>query len=88
MGNESLQGCSKTLWIVYKISKLSNIIDAHSVVVVSAGFHSRVTQFLSRGRLVFDSRFTKFVLRSSGSIKLRCSFRTPTLASRVQLPLE
>ena len=38
-------------------------------MVVSAGYQPGATQFVSRERSVFDSRFTKFVLRSSGDIK-------------------
>ena len=77
-----LYGC------VYKIFRLINVKVAYSVVVMSASFHSRVSQFVSCGNSVFDSRFTKFVLRNSRSIKLWCYFRTLTLVARVQLPLE
>ena len=64
-----LYGC------VYKILILANVKVAYRVVVVSAGFHSKVSQFVFRGRPLFDSRFTKFVLRSSGSIKFVMLFQ-------------
>ena len=64
-----LYGC------VYKVFRLNNVTVACSEVVVSAGFHFRVSQFVSRERLVFNSRFTKFVLRRSGSIKFVMLFQ-------------
>ena len=60
---------------VFKILRLINVKVAYSLVVVSAGFHSRVFQFVSRGRPVFDSHIRKFVLRSSGSIKFVMLFQ-------------
>ena len=60
---------------VFKILRLINVKVAYSLVVVSAGFHSRVFQFVSRRRPVFDSHFRKFVSRSSGSIKFVTLFQ-------------
>ena len=64
-----LYGC------VYKILGLINIKVAYSLVVVSAGFCIVVSQFVSRGRPAFNSRFAKFVSRSSGSIKFVILFQ-------------
>ena len=60
---------------VYKIWRLTNIKVEFSVVVVGVDFRSWITQFVSGGRPLFDSRFTKFVLRSSGSIKFVMLFQ-------------
>ena len=58
-----LHGC------VYKILRLTHVKAKFSVVVVSADYNSWLTQFFSRRRPLFDFRFMKFMLRSSGSIK-------------------
>ena len=47
---------------VYKILRLTNVILHLSVVVVSAHYHSWITQFVYHGCPLFDSHFTKFVM--------------------------
>ena len=53
---------------VYKILRLVNIRAEDSVVLVTAGYLSIASQFYFREWLVFNSRFTKFVLESNWSI--------------------
>ena len=62
---------------VYKILRLNHVKVEFRIMVVSADFHSWITQFASRGRLLFDSlRFsTIFSLRRSGSIKFMVLFQ-------------
>ena len=50
-------------------NRFANLTAEDSVVVLTAGYQSRVTQLGSRGRLVFNSRFTKLALGSSGEIQ-------------------
>ena len=69
----SVSGKLNVSWIVlygwvYKILRLIHIRAEESVVLVTAGYLSIVSQFYFRERLVFNSRFTKFVLESSWSI--------------------
>ena len=64
-----LYGC------VYKILRLTKVKVAYSVVVVSVDYHSRIFQLVPRRRAVFDTRFTKLVLRSNGSIKFVMLFQ-------------
>ena len=53
----------------YKILKLANISVENSLVVVNVSYCSGVFQFNSRGWPALYSRYTTFVLRSSGDTK-------------------
>ena len=46
--------------------RLSPLVIEHSAVIMSAGSHSRRSQIEYHGWSIFDSRFTKFVFRTSG----------------------
>ena len=54
---------------VYKIIRLTKSIAADSEAVVTAVFQLGMSQFVSPGWLAFNSRFTKFVLGTSGGTK-------------------
>ena len=56
-----LQGCSKTFWTDIKIHQYN--------AVVTASYQSRRFQFHFGGWLISGSRFTKFVLVSSGGVR-------------------